>query len=121
MIQNNTRQQAEKQKQKNILKQKKQTQQKEKARTRKRKWKTGRKDERKKQERDKEREREKRREAQKRLKRNKGRHWKINKNAPFLGGKQFFVFRNQKRKQKKENKEGLGPSAVALRATSLDP
>ena len=95
-----------------------------------------RKEERKEQERDKEREREERGEAQKRLKRNKGRHWKINKKCPFLGGKQVFLSvqkkprkeskekkknKNQKKQKQKENKEGLGPSEVALWATSPDP
>ena len=53
---------------------------------------------------------------------------------PFLGGKTGFFStknkerkgskkkENKKRKQtKKTNKEGLGPSEVALRATSPDP
>ena len=54
---------------------------------------------------------------------------------PFSRGKRsFFVLKNQKTKQKtknkkqkqnkkttKTNKEGLGPSEVALRATSSDP
>ena len=53
---------------------------------------------------------------------------------PFLGGKTgFFSIKNKERKgskkkenkkrkqTKKTNKEGLGPSEVALRATSPDP
>ena len=49
---------------------------------------------------------------------------------PFLGGKTgFFQFKTKKRrstktkknKTHKTNKQGLGPSEVALRATSLDP
>ena len=54
---------------------------------------------------------------------------------PFLGGKnRFFPIKNKERKgskkkkenkkrkqTKKTNKEGLGPSEVALRATSPDP
>ena len=53
----------------------------------------------------------------------------MNNNALFLGGKQaFFAMKNKKQnktntrtKKQKENKEGLGPSEVALWATSLDP
>ena len=108
--------------------------------------------------------------GQKKLRRNKGRHSKINKECPFLGGKQgFFVLQSKerkgtttnqkkqkinkfggfrakwggplghltwslnppkqkqnkkktnKKKQQKRNKEGLGPSEVALRAASPDP
>ena len=52
---------------------------------------------------------------------------------PFLGGKQGFSIKNKeregtnkktwsnKKQTKKTNKEGLGPSEVALRATSHDP
>ena len=51
---------------------------------------------------------------------------------PFLGGETgFFLLKNKERKAKnkkqqkpkkqKENKEGLGPSEVALWATSPDP
>ena len=52
---------------------------------------------------------------------------------PFLGGKQVLSIKNKERKgsnkkenkkrkqTKKTNKEGLGPSEVALRATSHDP
>ena len=42
--------------------------------------------------------------AKKRLRRNKGRHSKINKNCPFLGGKLFLV-EARKGKQKKQNKK----------------
>ena len=67
-------------------------------------------------------------EVQKRQKRNKG----INKPEwPFLGGKQGFSIKTKKGKQRKknitkkqknkQNKEGLGPSEVALWATSPDP
>ena len=69
--------------------------------------------------------------GQKKLRRKKGRHSKINQKCPFLGGKQgFFVVQSKERKgtktnQKKNktiiNKEGLGPSEVALWATSPDP
>ena len=58
----------------------------------------------------------------------KQRETKINKpKLPFLGGggKQGFSIKNKrKEKQRKENKkheEGLGPSEVALWATSPDP
>ena len=48
---------------------------------------------------------------------------------PFLGGKQGFSIKSKERKgtkkktksNKKTNKEGLGPSELALRATSPDP
>ena len=93
-----------------------------------------RKEEIKEQERDTEREREKRGEAQKRLKRNKGRHWKINRKCPFYGKNSFLSIekpkkgkqrknknKNQKKQKQKEHKEGLGPSEVALWATSPDP
>ena len=42
---------------------------------------------------------------------------------PFLGGKQVFLLKTKKGKdnKKKTNREGLGPSEVALRATSPDP
>ena len=44
---------------------------------------------------------------------------------PFLGGKQGFSIKNKERrinkKTTKTNKDGLGPSEVALRATSPDP
>ena len=50
---------------------------------------------------------------------------------PFLGGKQGFLYitskerkgtkKTKKNKKTKTNKEGLGPSEVALRATSPDP
>ena len=70
--------------------------------------------------------------APKKLRRNKGRRSKINKKCPFLGGKTrflFFVLQSKERKgtttnQKNKkiiNKEGLGPSEVALWATSPDP
>ena len=67
----------------------------------------------------------------KRLRRNRGRHSKINQKCPFLGGKQVFSIRSNEGKEKKKNqktnkqtktnKEGLGPSEVALQATSPDP
>ena len=67
--------------------------------------------------------------GQKNLRRNKGRHSKINPKCPFLGGKQGFFCSTKQRKErnkdkpkkKKLNKEGLGPSEVALWATSPDP
>ena len=43
---------------------------------------------------------------------------------PLFRGKTIFSIRNQKKQKinkKKENKEGLGPSEVALRATPPDP
>ena len=42
---------------------------------------------------------------------------------PFLGGKTGFLSIKSKERKgtKKKNKEGLGPSEVALRATSPDP
>ena len=46
---------------------------------------------------------------------------------PFLGGKnRFFAIKSKEGKEKKQkqtnkNKEGLGPSEVALWATSPDP
>ena len=52
-------------------------------------------------------------------------------NSPFSGAKNVFVpsktkdkaqkKRKTKENQEKSNKEGLGPSEVALWATSLDP
>ena len=70
--------------------------------------------------------------AQKRLRRNKGRHSKINKKCPFLREKRRFFFCIKKAKKGKRktrqknkiiiNKEGLGPSEVALWVTwSLNP
>ena len=86
--------------------------------------KTRRKEERKEQERDRERGSEKGG-GQKRLRRNKGRHSKISKNALFRGKTGFFSIKSKERKRRKknntQNKEGLGPSEVALRATSPDP
>ena len=91
-----------------------------------------------KRERERERDRERRIEqvgGQKKLRRNEGRHSKINKNASFQG-KNIFLMRSKERNQKKNknktnktnktnkqktNKEGLGPSEVALRVTSPDP
>ena len=44
--------------------------------------------------------------GQNELRRNKGRHSKINKTCPFLGGKQgFFVLQSKERKGKKANKK----------------
>ena len=43
---------------------------------------------------------------------------------PFLGGKTGFLSIKSKERKgtpQKKNKEGLGPSEVALRATSPDP
>ena len=44
---------------------------------------------------------------------------------PFLGGKTVFLLKakkgKKKKKQKTKKKEGLGPSEVALWATSPDP
>ena len=51
----------------------------------------------------------------------------MSKNVLFQGQKSFLFLRKQKtkhknkRKPRKNNKEGLGPSEVALWATSLDP
>ena len=92
---------------------------------RKQKRKTGRKKERKEEERDRERTFEKGG-SQKKLRKNKGRHSKINKKCPFLGGQQVFFIRSKERKGKTKtkqqtNKEGLVPSEVALWATSPDP
>ena len=67
-------------------------------------------------------------EVQTRLKRNKGKHRKINKNCLFRGKAGFSYLKankenakKKKTKQKNKNKEGLGPSEVALWATSPDP
>ena len=38
------------------------------------------------------------------LRRNKGRHSNINKICPFLGGKQFFIKRKERTKEKKKKK-----------------
>ena len=63
--------------------------------------------------------------GQNKLRRNKGRHSKINKKCPFLGGKRVFCITKQRKERKKnkqkKSKEGLGPSEVALWATSPDP
>ena len=68
-------------------------------------------------------------EAQKRLQRKKGKHRKINKKC-LLGGVKTGCFCLEQRKQSKKTKtttkqknqkEGLGPSEVALWATSPDP
>ena len=89
----------------------------------------------KKRERERERERERDREreiekggGQKRLRKNKGRDSNMNKKCPFLGGKPVFVLKSKEKKGKNNppqkkiiNKEGLGPSEVALLATSPDP
>ena len=78
-------------------------------------------------ERDRERELEKKGRPKERLRRNKGRHSKINQKGPFLGGNTgFFLLKAKKGKEKKNtkqeiNKEGLVPSEVALWATSPDP
>ena len=57
----------------------------------------------------------------------------MNKNALFLGENRVFLSiknkerkakkknKNKKKQKQKENKEGLGPSEVALWATSPDP
>ena len=46
---------------------------------------------------------------QKRLRRNKGRHSKINKKCPLVGGKQFFLLEAKERKgTKKTNKKQGG-------------
>ena len=54
----------------------------------------------------------------------------MNKKCPFLGGKPVFVLKSKEKKGNKQpppnkkniiNKEGLGPSEVALLATSPDP
>ena len=77
-----------------------------------------------------EKEKVKKGEAKKGYGERKGDTAKINKNALFWGGKQCFSIKNKERKgtkkkknkrQQKTNKEGLGPSEVALRATSPDP
>ena len=84
-----------------------------------------------------ERQRKRERERQKkekvkqgRLKRNKGRHRKNTQKMPFLGGKQGFFLakaktrkqQKTKKKQKRITKKGcIGPSEVALWATSPDP
>ena len=72
--------------------------------------------------------------GQKRLREKERETLKINqKNALFRGKNRFFSIKNKERKgskkkehknktqTKKTNKEGLGPSEVALRATSPDP
>ena len=56
----------------------------------------------------------------------KQRETQINKQKlPFLGGKQGFPIKKQRKKRQRKkikiNKEGLGPSEVALWATSPDP
>ena len=119
VIQNKIRQQTETQKLKNILKQT-QIKQKQKAITR--NWherKEERKEEERERERDKERESEKEGD-QKRLNINKGRHRKINKNALFRGETVFCISSKgrkakKKHKNKQKNKDGLGPSEVALK------
>ena len=113
----------------------KQRRKKRKERDKTRKQKKAKKKDRKEREKGQEEERDREREiekggAPKKLRRNKGRHSKINKKCPFLGGKQgFFCITKQRKernnnkpkKTKKKNKEGLGPSEVALWATSPDP
>ena len=72
--------------------------------------------------------------GQKRLREKERETLKKNQKMPFWGGKTgFFSIENKERKgskkkehkkrkqTKKRNKEGLGPSEVALRATSPDP
>ena len=54
--------------------------------------------------------------GQKKLRKNKGRHSIINKNALFKGEKHFSI-----KSKEKTKKEGPGPSEVAVRATSPDP
>ena len=92
------------------------------------KRKTRRKKETKEQERDWEREIEQGA-GQKGWGRKKEKHRKLTKNAFFRGKTGFFLLKAKKGKQKKKqnknkktiNKEGLGPSEVALLATSPDP
>ena len=93
------------------------------------KTKTRRKKERKEEKKDRERETEKEG-GPKGLREKERETLKINKKCPFLGGKQgFFCIKQPKNKTKKKpnkkttktNKEGLGPSEVALWATSPDP
>ena len=108
-----------KQKQRRNKKKETKTRNKKKAKKRK----TRRKEEKK--ERDRERESEKGG-GQKKLRRNKGRQSKNSKNANFRGKIVFFTMKTNKRKEQekggqKTNKEGLGPSEVALWATSPDP
>ena len=55
--------------------------------------------------------------SQNKLGRKKGRHWNINKHA-FFRGKTAFL---KHKKDTNQKNEGLGPSEVALRATSPDP
>ena len=72
--------------------------------------------------------------GQKRLREEERETLKINQKMPLLGGKQGFSIKAKKGKEPKRkkkatkktnkkliNKEGLGPSEVALRATSPDP
>ena len=90
---------------------------------RKQKRKTRRKKERQEQERDRERETEKGG-GQNRLREKEREAQKINKKKPFLGGNRVFLLKAKKGKEQKKtkiNKEGLGPSEVALWATSPDP
>ena len=75
-----------------------------------------------------ERERDREREIEKggghkRLRRKKGRHSIINKKMPFSNGKtRFFLYKKTKKGKEQKNKQGgLGPSEVALWATSPDP
>ena len=84
---------------------------------------------RKKRTRERQRKRKWKRGRQKRLRRNKGRDSKFNRNA-LLEGKQFFLLKANKGKEKqitrnkrqtKIRKNDLGPSEVALWATSPDP
>ena len=86
---------------------------------RKQKRKTGRKEKGQEEERDKERKIEKGG-GQHKLRRNKGRHSKINKKMPFSRGKTRFLYYNAKKGEEKK-KEGLEPSEVALWATSPNP
>ena len=76
-------------------------------------------------ERDREREREREKERERmcekgewKIGRNDGRRWYMGRIVPFQEGEQIFlVFQKE---TKTENKKGLGPSELALRATSPD-
>ena len=46
---------------------------------------------------------------------------KAKQKCPSVGGKQFFVSKIKNTRKSKRNEEGLGPSEVALWATSPDP
>ena len=89
---------------------------------------TGRKEERKEQERDNKRESEKGG-GQKKAKEKQRETQKIRQKCPSSGGNMVFSIKSKERKAKKkhnkktekEDKAGLGPSEVALWATSPDP